>query len=396
MIEITDKRDCCGCYACVQRCPKHCIEMTTDHEGFWYPCVDKDKCVDCKLCEKICPHINENEEKRPLATYAVKHPDKDILLASSSGGAFTLMAEWIISNGGVVFGARFDNDWNVVHGYVETMDGLAALRMSKYVQSKIGQSFKDAERFLKEERYVMFVGTPCQVHGLRLYLRKNYKKLLTVDFVCHGVPSPKVWQTYLSEEVARQCDKNSVSLPPNHSLSERDALIEGISFRNKRLGWEKFSFALSLSKATAAGEKNSVSLSKSLNDCAYLRGFIHDIYLRPSCYACKNKSFKSGSDITLADFWGIKHTYPSIYDSNGVSCLTVNTEHGRDLFSQMHIASEEVDFEKALQYNPSFLRSVKMHRFRKLFFRLYYKMPFTPLVLGIQIINKLCKIAQKR
>lgn len=366
--------------------------MSIDKEGFWYPCVDKNVCVDCGLCETVCPQLNDGEEREPLSVYAVKHPVKEIQLKSSSGGAFTLFSEWIIKHGGIVFGAMFNEKWDVVHGFSDTIEGLEKLRMSKYVQSDIRTTFKEAEQFLKDGQKVMFVGTPCQIHGLKLYLRKEYDNLLTVDFVCHGVPSPSVWKEYLKAEVAHMCEKKSVPLKSKSSLSEQNVHITDIQFRNKKFGWEKFSFSLILTLPSWHGKQNSVSLSKDLHKDEYLRGFIHDIYLRPSCYTCRNKCFKSGSDITLADFWGIKNTYPHLYDSNGVSCVTINTDHGKNIFSELHIQCVQVNYDKVLLYNPSFEKSVRMHRFRKFFFKTRKLIPLNRLVLGIQVVNKLCKV----
>ena len=365
MLQITNKQDCCGCYACVQRCPKQCIRMESDEEGFEYPIIDKEQCINCGLCNKVCPQTNTSYSKQPINIYAIKHPDQEIQLQSSSGGAFSLIAEWVIQKGGVVFGAIFDDNWNVIHGYTESISGLEKLRMSKYVQSKIGLSFIHTENFLKKGKIVMFVGTPCQIHGLKLFLRKDYENLITVDFVCHGVPSPKIWKIYL-----------------NKTAKTND--IKQISFRNKKLGWENSSFVLQY--------KKQKSLSETLRKNPYLRGFIHDIYSRPCCYVCKNKSFKSGSDFTLADFWGIKNTYPNLYDKNGISCLTINTIHGMEIFPNMNIQGTQVNYNKALQYNPSFEHSVKMHHFRKLFFKLIHYIPFNQLVITIQIINKLYKL----
>ena len=216
MITITDKSKCCGCNACVQACPKQCIEMHEDDEGFLYPRVDTTRCIDCGKCEKVCPVINQAEPHRPIKVYAAINPDEEIRRQSSSGGIFTLLAEQTIKEGGVVFGARFDESWQVTHDYTESIEGLASLRGSKYVQSCIGDTFLKAEAFLKQGRKVLFTGTPCQISGLKKYLHKEYENLLTVDFVCHGVPSPLIWQKYLSETLEnfrakRGAGKNSVS-----------------------------------------------------------------------------------------------------------------------------------------------------------------------------------------
>ena len=204
MIKILDKKDCCGCNACVQKCPKHCITMKEDKEGFLYPNVDENVCIDCHICEKVCPVLNQNMERMPLNVYVGKNPNEEIRIKSSSGGLFTMLAEQVIDDIGVVFGATFNEKWTVVHDYVETKEGLAKFRGSKYVQSNIGNSFKKAMDFLNEGRKVLFSGTPCQIAGLKNYLRKDYDNLITVDFICHGVPSPGVFRTYLQEEIDKK------------------------------------------------------------------------------------------------------------------------------------------------------------------------------------------------
>lgn len=211
MIDILDKKDCCGCSSCVQRCPKQCITLKEDNEGFLYPIVNKEICISCGLCEKVCPVLSQGEPRKPLKVYAAKNQDEEIRRQSSSGGVFTLLAEQVIREGGVVFGAIFDENWEVKHDFAETIEGLAPFRGSKYVQSRIDDNYKKAERFLNQGRKVLFSGTPCQIAGLKRFLRNEYDNLLTVDFVCHGVPSPGVWRQYLKETVARLFDKNSVS-----------------------------------------------------------------------------------------------------------------------------------------------------------------------------------------
>ena len=199
MIKIRQNSDCCGCNACTQSCPLKCISLREDREGFLYPEADLERCCNCRLCNKVCPVINRRETGNPLSVYAVKNRDEEIRRQSSSGGIFTLLAEKILDENGVVFGARFDENWDVKHDYVETREGLALFRGSKYVQSRIGDSYLQAQQFLKKGRKVLFSGTPCQIAGLKLFLGKEYDNLLAVDFVCHGVPSPLVWRMYLSQ-----------------------------------------------------------------------------------------------------------------------------------------------------------------------------------------------------
>lgn len=246
MIKITEKSECCGCNACVQRCPKQCISMKEDGQGFLYPFVDTASCIDCGLCEKVCPILNPFDTKEPLQVLAAKNKNEDQRLKSSSGGTFILLAEHIIKQGGVVFGARFDTNWEVEHCYAETIEELEPLMRSKYVQSKIGNTYKEAEQFLKDGRLVMFVGTSCQIAGLKRFLRKEYDNLLAVDFICHGVPSPGIWRKYLEEIKSSRSEaagKNTVL-----SLSLKSVpVITGINFREKQqggYGWKKFGFVV--------------------------------------------------------------------------------------------------------------------------------------------------------
>lgn len=393
MIDIKEKKDCCGCGACVQRCPKSCISMREDNEGFLYPEVDKEMCIDCGLCEKVCPVINQSKERQPLVVYAAKHKDEQIRLASSSGGAFTAIAEPVIEEGGVVFGAKFDKDWSVIHDYTETKEGLAAFRGSKYVQSRIGESYKNAEAFLKTGRKVLFSGTPCQIAGLKRFLCKEYDNLLTVDFICHGVPSPGVWREYLKEETARQCGgKNSVLSHPKDNLG--DVRIENISFRDKRLGWKKYSFVLTLSVPDGHGAKNTVLLSEPLNENIFLRGFLANLYLRPSCHACPAKKFKSGSDVTIGDFWGVQNVMPEIDDDKGVSALMVNSLKLDVCFRNSKIKKWSTHYNSILRYNPSIEKSVKLSDKRECYFN-KIKRPFSEKVYQLTKISILKRIKRK-
>lgn len=380
MISIRDKKDCCGCQSCAQRCPKQCISMHYDSEGFLYPKVEEDICVNCGLCEKVCPELKPNKVRKPIEVLAAKNADENVRRQSSSGGVFTVLAELVIQDGGVVFGARVGVDGTVYHDYVDTKENLALLRGSKYVQSDTRKAFKDVEVFLKQGRKVLYSGTPCQIAGLRCFLRKNYENLLTVDFICHGVPSPGVFKTYLRDEVAictaRQGGgKNTVLLPCIPLVTESDGLwensvkIQSVSFRDKRNGWKKYGFALSFSEASAEGE-NSVLLSYSpLNENPFLLGFLRNLYLRPSCYVCQFKQLKSGSDITLGDFWGICSLMPDIDDDGGISAVTVNTEKGYAALHHTDVVLYSTTYEDLVQRNPALEHSVSVPENRAEFFR---------------------------
>lgn len=376
MIHIDDKKDCCGCEACAQRCPKRCISMQEDGEGFLYPRVDHSLCIDCGLCEKVCPVLHQDTPREPQAVYAAKNPDETVRLSSSSGGIFTLLAEQTLSRSGVVFGARFNERWKVVHSYTETVDGLAAFRGSKYVQSCMGDSYRECERFLKAGRKVLFSGAPCQIMGLKRYLRREYDNLLTVDFVCHGVPSPLVWRKYIEETLVRQDEKIQFRPTLNHLFSDEIPLIEGISFRDKCLGWKKYSFALTLSKVTTAGEKNTVSLSSIFYDNAYMQAFLANLTLRPSCHACPAKCGRSGSDVTLGDFWGIEKIAPELDDDRGCSLLIINNPGVKGKLQKEGCLLAEYPISEVIPYNPSVAYSVDMPNNRDFFWHMFDKAGF--------------------
>lgn len=378
MINIKSKEDCSGCSACVQRCPKQCIKMLEDEEGFLYPKVDETKCINCHLCEKVCPVANQAESRMPIDSYAAYNVDDGVRKDSSSGGIFTLLAEKVIAEGGVVFGATWNEKWQVVHTYTETKEGIAQFRGSKYIQSIIGETYKQAETFLKSGRKVLYSGTPCQIAGLRLFLRKEYDNLLTIDFICHGVPSPGVFRWYLQEEInnyaARKGRKNTVSFLPIHSIPEGDVLmpeglsINGIRFRDKCSGWKKFSFVLLLAEASAEGKQNSVSLSYTLEQNSFLKGFLNDLYLRPSCHKCPAKSLKSGSDITIADYWGYKDT-PNITDTDeGISAVLINSVKGHTEFSKLSLIKEKTTYDLIERTNGAINHSAS-NFYRGLFYK---------------------------
>lgn len=387
MIRIVDPSHCCGCSACVQRCPKQCISLREDAEGFLYPEVDASLCVDCGLCEQVCPELHPDAERQPLQTFAAVNPDAEVRRTSSSGGVFTALAEQVIDDGGVVFGAAFDEHWEVRHRCATTREELAAFRGSKYVQSVIGDTFLQAERFLKSGRRVLFSGTPCQIAGLRRFLRRDYDHLFCVDFICHGVPSPGVFRAYLAEEMAklaRQGEKKySFAFSAIPSIPKADALaarlgcrIEDIRFRDKTNGWKKYSFALSLSKASAAGEKIQFCALNSFTENAFMQAFLRDLILRPSCYACPAKCFRSGSDLTLGDYWGVEREAPHLDDDGGTSVVFVNSERGQHFLSSLPFAFHSQPFERVHAHNSSISASVNRPINRKFFFMMLRRSGF--------------------
>jgi len=370
MIQLKEKKDCCGCFACATICPQHCITMDEDHEGFRYPIIDKDSCTDCGLCSKVCPVINRyTKTEFETKVFACQNKNEQIRLESSSGGIFSLLAENTIQKKGVVFGARFDDDFFVIHDFTETIEGLEAFRGSKYVQSFIGDNYKKAEQFLIQGREVLFTGTSCQIAGIKHYLRKEYNNLLTVDIVCHGVPSPKVFKLYLEE-----------------LNSQQDGKLEKILFRDKTDGWKKYSF---VTRRTA--EKNSVLFRQTLDKNDFMLGFLRNLYLRPSCHHCPAKAFTSGSDLTIADFWGIQNLHRDFDDDKGCSLVLCNNAKGHQIFIEIQneIRYVESSLNDALRGNSSIIESVSAHHNREKFFK---QIDFKPL---LQLINYCTKPTTK-
>lgn len=356
MIDIKNKEKCSGCHACYSVCPTKAIKMVEDEKGFKYPVVDQSKCVNCRLCEKVCPIINKKIVNNELKAYSCYNKNDDIRSKSSSGGIFTLLASKILEKNGVVFGASFTNEFMVEHIYVEKEEELYKLRGSKYLQSIIGDSYKQVKKFLEEGRYVLFTGTPCQVEGLMAYLNKKYEKLFTQDIICHGVPSPKVWKRYLEYR----------------KIEDAEEPLE-INFRNKDNGWKNYNLKFRYKEHEY---KNNQSMDK------YMQAFLKNVSLRESCYNCSFKKINRLSDITLADFWGIEKINPEMFDDKGTSLVIVNNEKGKELFKEIQneVVKEEVNLNEAIKYNPSMITSSKPDKNREEFFENLEKMDFNELV----------------
>ena len=381
MVDIKDKTQCCGCEACVQRCPKQCISLVEDAEGFLYPRVDASVCVDCGLCEKVCPVLNQSSEHQPQSVFAAINPDVDTRLSSSSGGIFSALAHAVLSQGGVVFGVCWDKDWRLVFDCAESESDLARFRGSKYLQAHVGDAYVRAEQFLKSGRQVLFTGTACQIAGLKKYLRRDYDNLLSVDVICHGAPSPKVWRSYLDEQ------KNKIEQERGKRYD-----ICAINFRDKSSGWKHYNFLLELKNADGRVERFMQPSAQNI----FMRGFLRDIYLRPSCYSCPAKSGKSGSDITLGDFWGINVLRPDIDDDRGVSAICLNSAKGVSWFNGLSLEQYPMVYADVCRYNPALVCSVACPFQRAKFFALYGQQSFLSLVndltritLSRRIINKI-------
>lgn len=376
MIDIKDKSKCCGCSACVQKCPKQCISMLLDEEGFYYPSVDVSKCVGCGLCDNVCPVLHKHDKVAPLQVYEAHIHNESIRLHSSSGGVFTALAENVIDQGGVVFGARFDDEWAVYHSWTNNKDGLALFRGSKYVQSRIEATYKEAESFLKEGKRVLFSGTGCQIAGLKRYLNIDYTNLLTVDIICHGVPSPKVWREYLKYVLS----SNKFPRKRNDGSSpDIKCVLTDISFRDKVKGWKNFSFVMR-GRLTSEYANNSVLhdeqflFSEDKYENIFFKGFFSNVFIRPSCFHCPSRCSHSSADITLADFWGIDKIDASRFDDKGSSIVILNTDKGVKYFSNLEgIDAQEYPLSVAVSQNPSYFKDNKVPGNRALFWESFKK-----------------------
>lgn len=334
MINIVSKINCCGCEACVHSCPTKAISMQIDEEGFAYPNINTDLCTDCNRCLNTCPIINTQKFKYKPHSICAKNPDIKTRINSSSGGVFSLIASEIIVNGGVVFGAKFNSNWEVEHDYTNTISGLTKFQGSKYVQSKIGNNYILAEKYLKDGKQVLFSGTPCQIAGLKRFLRKEYENLVCVDIICHGVPSPLVWQEYLK---SLKLDK-----------------VTYITFRDKTTGWSNASFTIK--------NEDEVIFTIPRTRNPYLTcSFVGHLCLRPACSDCKFKYPNSCSDISLGDFWGVDYIFPKINDNIGISLININSEQGHSFIKSLNLDYEKVDIDDVIKYNPAIKYSFKFN-----------------------------------
>lgn len=366
-IKIDKNSNCCGCNACREICPKGCIEMRQDQMGFTYPYVDENKCVDCGLCVHTCPFINPSAPYLPEECYAAVNNDDEQRLASSSGGVFVELARQTISHNGVVFGAVFTENWDVVHAYTETMEGVLPMMGSKYVQSNTSDTFSKAKYFLEEGKAVLYTGTPCQIAGLKHYLGKEYSRLLTVEVTCHGVPAPGVWQSYLKELLVQR----------NGSYGEMSyaAMIKKISFRSKKRGWKIFGFNLHFLDANSAQkalDSSCKNFYEPYPDNCYMSAFLRNWSIRPSCCACKAKAGKSKADITIGDFWGIESTNIVEDDDKGISCVICRTKKGVDAINSLeNLTLTAVDYSVILQRNYIVEKSVSSSYSARCFSKLF-------------------------
>ena len=341
MIEITNKARCCGCCACVDVCPHKAISLKTDIEGFWYPEVDKDKCIDCGLCEKTCPelHISElkhNDYEKPSHTIAAINKDMAVRWDSTSGGAFSALADAMYDMGGYVSGAIYNEDFSVSNYISNNRDDLARLRSSKYLQSKAEGLYKEIRTLLRNGQKVLACGTPCQMAALRSFIGKDSPNLIIVDFICRGVNSPKVYRMYLD------------------SLERRfGGKVVYVKAKNKELGWRNLTRKVVFD--------NGKAYYGVLMDDDFRRGYHTNVFCRPSCYECQYKGFPRIADITIADYWGIERVDKNLDNNIGTSMILLNSKKGEAYFEKVkdRLEWKETPFESILPGNIALTKPIE-------------------------------------
>lgn len=327
-MHICEKSLCTGCMACANACAFEAVKLVENEKGFTYPAVDEDLCVNCGLCKKTCPVNNDIKGYEHLAVYAALVKDDNERLKSTSGGIFSALAKDTILHGGYVYGAAICDDLVTRHIEAHTLDEMDKLRNSKYVQSDMGRCFRNTKERLDKGKRVLFSGTPCQIAGLRNFLKKDYSNLLTVDLLCHGVPSPGMLRRYINSE-------------------ERiaGAKMKSIQFRSKTIGWKNNVFLREFENGKTADWGDT-----------FIPGFLENYYLRESCYTCTYCNDKRVGDITLGDYWGYKESAPEYIedDDKGISLVIVNTEKGKHAFRRIRkeIAVAKRSMDDAKRGNP--------------------------------------------
>lgn len=361
MINITDKTQCTGCSACVNICTKNAIKLNNDTQGFPYPVVDKKSCVNCNLCDNVCPILNMQENLNyvdPLV-YASWNKDENIRIESTSGGVFSALASKFLIEGGVVLGAQYTDDFTIEHTIIDDISHLSKIRQSKYAQSELGVIFRQIKKLLTTGKRVMFCGSPCQVAGLKSYLKKDYESLFLVDFICRGIISQKVYKKYLS----------SVEKHTNSKITK-------VHFKNKDFGWNLFSTKLYL-------ENNSTYHKDRYTD-EYMMGYLkHNLYLRPCCHECKFKTLPRVADITMGDFWGIANKDASLDSNKGTSVVLINSKKGEAFFDGVkdtYLESFVCRLDDVVAGNSCLFNVASKGKYRDYFFKKFDKTDFIELI----------------
>ncbi len=357
---IVAVKNCTGCSACLNSCPVGCIVMSADEQGFRYPKIDRSSCINCGQCENVCPVRNLADSNQPESHfYGCKHVDDDVRRRCSSGGFFYELAKSVILSGGTVFGAAFVDDFHkVVHIQALTLDALELIRVSKYVQSEVESSYPFVKKALEQGKTVLFTGTPCQIAGIKSYIGQVPDNLILAEVVCHGVPSQKVWDIYLSG-----------------LEKERGCKVKSVTFRDKSKSWRKSDLLVLFEDGTEFRQPNSEN--------PYMKAFLKNLSLRPSCSDCRFKHFSSGADITMGDFWGSTELGDSFNDDIGISVVALNSQKGRKCFDSVKEGLKDVvklSENQAFVFNEGYRESAVRNELAPVFYAGLQQKDFAQLV----------------
>lgn len=367
-----NKADCNGCGVCELKCPKNCITMTEDCEGFLYPIIDMEKCINCRICEKTCANFNDGDKSK-AKTYIAINKNEEERRSSASGGMYYPIAKYVLNNDGVVFGVKYNDNLLATHDYAESLEEAKLFQGSKYMRSNLNNSYKKAEEFLKDGRQVLFTGTPCQCKGLKVYLKGDYDNLITCEIVCHANPSPKLFKNYI---LALERLKNKK--------------VVDVLFRSKENGWRNQTPIIVFDDGSKE-EENS-----------YYKAFIRELINRPSCYDCRFCTETRCSDFSIADFWGIEKIDPTYDDGKGTSLLNVNTEKGIEVFNKIfnEFNLKQIDTNLAFSFNHH--KNVPMHKNREKMFNkiddkniIYYMNKYSKITFSQKVIRKIKHLYKK-
>ncbi len=391
MIDIKNKKDCSGCTACYNVCPTNAIEMVIDEEGFKYPKINKDKCIKCNLCSKICPMLkNKEDDTSNIKCYGAYNKNNDIKKNSTSGGFFSALAEKIIDKNGVVYGAKFDKDFNVIHYGTDKIEKLQAFRGSKYVKSELDKIFTEIKEILEQNRLVLFSGTPCEVYGLKAFLQKDYENLICAEVICHGVPSPLYYKKYRESKIKKYKSN-----------------ITKLSFREKTYGYSSSTMTIKF--------ENGKKYSRGHESDEMIKAFMRGYCSRESCYDCRFKSFGTVGDFKIGDLWNVEGYLGEEFKDGATLVITCSSKAEKILEElKDKIGIKEINKEKAEYYNGNGGTSMILHsanrpnerdtflkdtstmdfknlrnKYLKMTYKEYAKMKLKPILYKMKLLDKI-------
>lgn len=346
--------NCCGCGACEACCPEKAIGMVQDREGFYYPKINKADCTDCGRCKQVCPFNDHREAVCDNLYLGVRAKNNDLRYTGSSGGIFGILAQFVLTKEGCVYGAAYDLNMKVVHRKIVDVAQLEQIKRTKYVQSDMSEAFHDIEEELLNNKWVLFCGTPCQVHALRLLLHREYKKLILVDLVCYGVPSPGIWQDYV-----------------RYLERKHNGRMTAFSFRDKRNADNGHM------RSYVINEKEHID---PIHDDFFCKMYFRNFIIRPSCHNCRFCTMDRCSDFTIGDFWGLEHIRPEWDDGMGTSMMIVHTDKAIKVWNEIKQDTCWFECKRDDLIQPRLVSPTVVGKDRWKFMVLYKILPFSVLI----------------